>query len=278
MQPGASPLQYWQKTVPAAPESWASVEKGNGGNSEAAVAGIFEAPPDNPQLAGASPLPAAGNGSRRWSLSAWLLYRPDNGGARLAAAGQLGGSQAGARLAYDLVPAARFGLAVHARGSAALQSQAQAEGALGLTWQPSRAIPVALSAERRFNIADGGRDAFAAYVAGGLNPTPLPAGLEMEGYAQAGIVGASRTDAFVDGRISLAKPLLAPGGQAQLTAAVALSGGAQPSVSRLDLGPQISARFPLGQANVRLSVEWRERIAGNARPASGPAVVLATGF
>src|SRR3546814_3133008 len=58
----------------------------------------------------------------RWSLSSWLLYRPDHGNASLANAGQLGASQVGERLAYDLSPKAAYSLAMHARVTSALQS------------------------------------------------------------------------------------------------------------------------------------------------------------
>lgn len=58
----------------------------------------------------------------------------------------------------------------------------------------------------------------------------------------------------------------------------AVSGGVQPSLSRLDIGPQLSVRFPLGHGHARVAVEWRERVAGNARPASGPAIMLASDF
>jgi hypothetical protein len=59
---------------------------------------------------------------------------------------------------------------------------------------------------------------------------------------------------------------------------VALSGGAQPGVSRLDIGPQLQIRLPLPQGGARLSVEWRERIAGDAKPGSGLAITLAADF
>lgn len=239
--------------------------------------GIFDAPPDG-SLARFPAPPAAQAKADRWLLSAWLLYRPDNDAARLANAGQLGASQAGVRLAYDLAPSASYVLALHGRVSTALDNPMQAEGAVGVTLRPVRTFPVALAVERRFDIGDGGRNAFAAYVSGGLDAAPLPAGLEMEGYAQAGIVGASRTDLFADGRISISRPLAADWGAAQIAGGFAVSGGVQPSLSRLDIGPQLSVRFPLGHGHARVAVEWRERVAGNARPASGPAIMLASDF
>lgn len=214
----------------------------------------------------------------RWSLSAWMLYRPENRQAGLASGGQLGASQIGARLAYDFSPSAPYSLAVHARVSSALESPVGAEGALGLTWRPMRSVPVALSIERRAALAEGGRNAFAAYAASGIGPMPVVPGVELEGYAQAGVVGAARTDGFADGRIAIAGKLLEGGQGAVITAGVAISGGAQPSLSRLDFGPQLSARFRMGGGYARAALEWRERVAGGARPASGPAFVLAADF
>ena len=69
-------------TVPAMPDA----------DSAAHMAAIGE-----PGRAALGP-PAAMPGPRRWAASAWLLVRPDGGGAALAPGGTLGGSQAGARL------------------------------------------------------------------------------------------------------------------------------------------------------------------------------------
>lgn len=244
--------------------------------------GIFDSPPDGSLAPFPAPVPASVPASTsamrdRWSLSAWLLHRPHDE-ARPSQAGQLGASQAGARLAYDLTPSAGHALAIHGRVSGALEAPVQAEGAVGITFRPARAIPVALAVERRFNIDEGGRNAFAAYLSGGLNPTAVPAGMELEGYAQAGIVGASRTDGFADGRIALSRPLPVDGGLTGIAAGLAMSGGVQPSLSRLDIGPQLSVRFPLGHGHARAAVEWRQRVAGNARPPSGPALILASDF
>ena len=242
------------------------------------VDGLFDRPaglvPGAPWVA----LPGKAGVPGRWSLSAWMLYRPDNNGSGLASAGQLGASQIGARLAYDLSPSSLHSIAIHARVTSALESPVGAEAALGLTWRPRRSVPLALSIERRAALYEGGRNAFAAYAAGGFGPMPIGQGVQAEGYAQAGVVGAQRTDAFADGCIAIAGKVLDDGHGAAITAGVALSGGAQPSLSRLDFGPQVSARFRLGDGYARAGLEWRERILGSARPASGPAFVLAAEF
>lgn len=52
-------------------------------------------------------------------------------------------------------------------------------------------------------------------------------------------------------------------------------GAAQSGVTRLDVGPQASVRFP---ANLTLAADWRFRVAGDAAPASGPTLTLSTDF
>jgi hypothetical protein len=52
-------------------------------------------------------------------------------------------------------------------------------------------------------------------------------------------------------------------------------GGMQPSLARLDLGPRVTMKV---RNNVRVHFDWRQRVAGNAQPGSGPAVTLAGDF
>ncbi len=47
---------------------------------------------------------------------------------------------------------------------------------------------------------------------------------------------------------------------------------------RLDVGPAICVQIPLGGTEMRVDASWRFRIAGTARPDSGPAVTLSTSF
>ena len=217
--------------------------------------------------------PAAGIG--RWHGSAWLLWR-DGSAPRADAAtgGRLGGSQAGFRLDFDLTPRASSRATVYARTSAALNKPVSPEGALGLAWQPARTVPISFAAERRFALGQGGRNANAVLAVGGFGPTRVAPSLEIEAYAQSGMVGFRSRDLFVDGKISLLSPL----GNAPVRLGASLSGGAQPQVERLDIGPELQIRLPIKPVGARLSVEWRERIAGRAAPASGPAVTLGADF
>ena len=54
--------------------------------------------------------------------------------------------------------------------------------------------------------------------------------------------------------------------------------GVQPGLARLDIGPQIVARTQMGGQALRVSAEWRQRIAGNTQPGSGPVITLRTDF
>lgn len=230
--------------------------------------------------ASAPALPAGPKDRRdRWSASAWLFWRAQSGGRSLGSGGQLGGSQAGARIERALGrvgPGRGLPVSGYARVTTALRRPMAPEAAIGVAVRPlSGRAPVILGIERRMAFDRNGRDAFALVAAGGLNPTRVVGVVAAEGYAQAGIVGLSRRDPFIDGRLSLTAPL----GRAGATrAGLSLSGGAQPGASRLDIGPTFETRLPLGRVHPRLTVEWRQRVAGKARPGSGVAVTLADDF
>ncbi|OYW84924.1 MAG: hypothetical protein B7Z20_10030 [Sphingobium sp. 32-64-5] len=167
-------------------------------------------------------------------------------------------------------------LSLYGRLSTALREPAAPEAAFGIAAHPlSGRIPVSIGLERRIPLDNDARGAFAVIAATGLNPTAIGGGITAEGYAQAGIVGFARADPFADGRLSLTTAL---DGQQRSGAGFSLSGGAQPGVARLDIGPVLHHRLPLGTVRARLSVEWKQRIAGHAAPGSGPAVTLASDF
>lgn len=194
--------------------------------------------------------------------------------ADLARTGRLGGSQVGARLDYVLNPAARHRATAYARASSALDSPAAPEAAIGLSLQPFTSLPVNVAIERRIALGAGARDAMAVMAVGGFGPTPVALGMEAEAYAQTGIVGFRQRDAFIDGKLSLLTPVQ----NTALKLGAAISGGAQPGVERLDIGPEIQVRLPLQPVAARLSIEWRERIGGRAAPASGLALTLGADF
>lgn len=208
--------------------------------------------------------------SRRWSGSAWLLLRRD-GGASLAPAGTLGGSQAGVRLLYRLNGDARRPFALSGRLYVPLRRAAGAEAAVGLDWRPNARIPVHILLERRQRLGREGRSAFAITAYGGGSAT-LGRGWRLDGYVQAGMVGARSRDVFVDGAARVSRRF------GPVEAGGALWVAAQPGASRLDTGPHLTLPIRDGGLALRLSAEYRFRIAGDARPSSGPALTLGVDF
>jgi hypothetical protein len=192
-----------------------------------------------------------------------------------ARAGLLGGSQAGARFSYRLNDDVARPLAISGRLYWPLRDAEGSEVALGVEWKPSKALPVTLLAERRQAIGKRGRSAFALLAYGGLTERRVAGPLDLEVYAQAGVVGMNSRDLFADGAATLSLPI----DEAQrVRLGVGAWAGAQPGVARLDLGPQLSYRLPVADKSVRLSAEWRFRVAGDAAPGSGPALTLSTAF
>lgn len=221
--------------------------------------------PDQPPPLRPAPLAAAPS---RWALSVWAIARDGSAGA--LPNGQLGGSQAGARATYLVDRRRRIALA--ARVSTPLEGRGQ-EAALGVDWQPT-AAPLHLVAEQRVPL-DGGRSRPAAYVIGGLDPVAVGGGFRLEAYGQAGAV--ARTGAFADGAVRLARPVAQAGGL-RLDLGVGSWGGAQRGVARLDIGPSAALVLPVAGRAVRVTLDWRQRVAGDAAPGSGPALAIGGDF
>jgi hypothetical protein len=204
----------------------------------------------------------------RVQLSAWALLRGRPGPSSLATGGTLGGSQAGARLTYNI---SRL-LAASVRTSSPVGGARGGEVAAGIRVTPFRSIPLSLTAERRQAIGSqgGGRSAFAMFVEGGLYQRPIAWGFDLDAYAQAGVVGARRRDLFADGGLTLTRPLFG-----RFSAGFGMWGGVQPGLYRVDAGPRLSMKV---RDSMRVHLDWRQRLAGNAEPGSGPAVTLAADF
>jgi hypothetical protein len=162
------------------------------------------------------------------------------------------------------------GLSVTGRVSTALASQ-QGEAALGLA---VRRGGVALIAERRFALDRGGRNDWSITAAAGVADVALPFGLRIDGYAQAGIVGR---DGFADGAVRVERTV-ATTNAGRLSLGAGSWGSIQSGVARIDVGPQLVARTALDGRPLRISVEWRQRVAGTAAPGSGVVVALGADF
>jgi hypothetical protein len=204
----------------------------------------------------------------RWQFSSWALLRGPSSPGALATGGTLGGSQGGARLTY----AFNRWIAASLRTTSPLGGSRGAEIAGGVRLTPFRSIPVAFTVERRQAISPhgGGRSDFAFFAEGGLYRQPMPLRFTLDAYVQAGIVGISARDPFIDGAFAFTRPVAG-----RFSAGLGFWGGYQPGLYRIDAGPRISIRL---RDNIYAHVDWRQRLAGSASPASGPALTLAADF
>ena len=211
-----------------------------------------------------------------WSLGSWVYLRQGSGNApeTIGGAGQLGGSQAGLRLAYGFGDTGR--LRAYGRATIALQRPRQRELAFGLAFAPLARLPVDLAVEQRVAAGPEGRTALAVMASGGVSDIALPAGFRLDAYAQAGVVGARRRDGFADGAVVVDHRLGARETSLRLGALAA--GAVQPGAARVDVGPRLTLRLPDVGEGSRIALDWRQRVAGDARPESGLALTLAADF
>jgi len=201
----------------------------------------------------------------RWSLTSWMVVR-GGGGPAAAPGGQIGGGQAGVRVAWLLAP--RHRLAAYGRLTTPLRGKGQ-EAALGLEWQPTR-TPVRLIAERRFGL-DGNPGGNGLGMITGIDHEG--SGFRLEAYGQAGVVLRRRADPYADGAARGVRMVKA-NGPVRFGIGAGAWGAAQRDAQRLDLGPSAT----LAVRNLRLALDWRQRVAGEARPGSGLALTLGADF
>lgn len=205
---------------------------------------------------------------KRWQLGGYSLLR-EAGEAGPAASPVLGGGQVGGSLAWIANPSARRPTALVARMNVAADSQGvrpesfQAAFGVRQTLLPG----VSLSVERLVPI---GR---AAQVMKGDVTARLAAGGQWQrltAYGEAGVLG--RGQIYAGGQagwrvMSLGPATLSAGSWASIQTG-------PPDLWRVDVGPSLSTTWH----GLRLQADWRERVAGNAQPGSGPAVTVSAGF
>ncbi len=211
-----------------------------------------------------------GSATSRWSGSLFAIARPSGRGGGLGSS-QLGGSQVGARVAYTLDAARQFALV--GRIATPLEGRGR-EAALGVEWRPTNA-PIRFFAEQRVAL-DGGRGGPSLGVIAGIDRV-IGRGFRLEAYGQAGAIERRGIQGFVDGAARVTRRV-ASIGPAAIDLGVGAWGGAQRDAERLDIGPTLGVAVPVAGRTVRLTVDWRERVVGEARPGSGPALSLGTDF
>lgn len=202
---------------------------------------------------------------RRWQLGGFALLR-DGGSAGPAASPVLGGGQLGGSIAFLPDPFARRPLALVLRGNVAADPAGvrseTAQAAIGVR---QALLPgVSISAERLIAVGSATSSDWTLRLAAGGSRGRL------SGYAEAGVLGSGQAYAGAQASARLQRI-----GPATLCAGAwaSLQTGA-PDVWRVDVGPTIST----GIKGIRLSADWRQRVAGNAAPGSGPAVTISAGF
>lgn len=221
----------------------------------------------------------------RWSLDAWLFWREGSDAAPISQ-GRVpiyGASQAGANLQWRARPSSRHDPRAYARAYRALVPRGESEVAIGVSARPLARLPVRVMGEVR--VTDG---PFAtelrpgAFAVTEFAPQRLPLAFSLEAYAQAGYVGGDAGTAFADGQASLTSEIArfdaGPMGQARFSLGGGAWGGAQEGASRVDVGPTMRLDLQVGEVPARVSVDWRERVGGDAAPSSGVAATLSTRF
>ncbi|MEP2989960.1 MAG: hypothetical protein ABJN65_01830 [Parasphingorhabdus sp.] len=190
---------------------------------------------------------------------------------------QYGGSQAGAILTYRLAGNHSRNVALYSRVSTALAVKKAGEVAFGAKIKPVKGIPISLYAEKRFRESALGNPGTAVFVAGGTGPDQIMHDTFLETYGQAGYVFQDDDSYFFDGSASVQKKLSSIGA-GKISVGGAIWAGGQEGVRRVDVGPRVNIDAPFGNISTRVSIDWRQRVTGNAQPGSGLAVSLSSSF
>jgi hypothetical protein len=222
---------------------------------------------------------------RRWSGQAFALIRetgldPATG---IATGPLLGTSQSGFAVAYTPSPLARRPLAVTARVNAATDADGRtdnrtAQAAFGVRWQATPAV--ALSGERLVSLGEFARDDWLVRLSAGTSRSFRPRGLAVnaDAYGEVSLLGNG--DVVSAGQLRGLTPVLSK--PVSLAAGLGAWGSVQKAgpetIGRLDLGPSAVVRLGQGRFGFEIAADYRQRLAGNAEPGSGPTVTLSTNF
>jgi len=223
--------------------------------------------------------------ANRWSLDTWAFWRQGSA-SPLVAVGRspsYGASQAGAVLRYQLDPASPYRPDAYIRAYSSLEGRTEQELAAGFSVRPLTALPLRVHTEARALQSQGRTSArMAGFVTTEIPPIKLPLETRAETYAQAGYVSGANSTAFADGQLHIMREVkdfdLAQANSGTIKIGGAAFAGAQQGASRVDIGPTMRMEMTIGETPTRLSVDWRERVAGDAEPDSGLAVTLSTRF
>ncbi len=227
---------------------------------------------------------AAYSKGQRWTFDQWLLMRAGSGVAATApGAASYGASQAGAIARFRLgsgKPHDSFG---YVRTSLAIDApDNDRELAVGLGLRPMRRVPLRVMAEVRVYDSSNSQMRLrpVVTVVTELPWQNLPAGFLAEVYGQAGYAGGVGPTAFFDAQAVVDRSVTdVVGVKREVRLGAGVWAGGQKGAVRLDVGPRVTLPLDLGDGVAsRIALDWRLRVAGNANPASGPALTVASSF
>lgn len=223
--------------------------------------------------------------SNRLSGYFWVFARQDIGTSRFGLSaqplksprGQYGGSQAGAIMSYRLLGEPQHSLSAFMRASTALFVSGEEELAVGIRAKPFAKLPLSVFAEQRVGAGKFSNRGTSVYVAGGTGPSVLMADISLETYGQTGFVFSDEDSYFFDGSATLQREMWARD-NFRITAGAGIWAGGQEGLRRFDIGPRANVHVPMGETELRFSLDWRQRVGGNTVPGSGAALTVTTGF
>ncbi|MDG6078009.1 hypothetical protein E3U23_02195 [Erythrobacter litoralis] len=215
----------------------------------------------------------------RWRADAWLFFREgSNAVASATPRPSYGASQASVILSYRLAPSSRFEPDIYVRVSKALMEGGEIEAATGIKVKPIAALPLRVHAEARVTrFADQTEIRPSIYATAGIDEQDVVAGVAVRAYAQAGYVGGRFSTGFADG-MAVADREIAEFDMAKVRVGAGAWAGVQKGASRVDVGPSASVAIDVAGADIRLSADYRVRVAGDAIPNDGLAITVTTGF
>lgn len=229
----------------------------------------------------------------RWLLDTYGFYRQGSNALAMPQGRQpiYGASQVAANLQWRARPYSSHDPRLYARAYQALVTGGETELAAGVSARPLGKFPVWLYGELRGVRSpqitqDGVSNKIdlrpAAYAVTQFSPQKLPLGFALDAYGAAGYVGGDASTYFLDGQAAVTRRLVQigkpGGGSTEVSVGVGVWGGAQEGVSRVDVGPTLRFDVDIGKIPARVSVDYREQVAGDAEPDSGVAATVSTRF
>ena len=228
----------------------------------------------------------------RWMLDMFGFYRQGSSALSIPQGRSpiYGASQLSANLQWRAKPSSSHDPRIFLRAYQAQVEGGESEIAAGVSARPLGKVPVRLFGEVRatqspavsdFGVGVQTKFRPAAYAATELAPIKLPMGFALETYGAAGYVAGAPSTYFLDGQAVATRELLRlgkPGAGGAVSVGAGVWGGAQRDAKRLDVGPTLRFDVDIGKMPARVSVDYREQVAGDAEPDSGVAATVSTRF